>query len=223
MESATQGSISHSCPKCTLLSSRIDILNKNRDKILSTRRSQMLMMLQKVLAVIGSLYVAAVSVGLMIGDSFFVGLGVLALAFLIFVSLDALLDPEDTIKELGRYTLPGFSGHMMWYGFICCNCGGINCDYIHGHDAYITCQLCGSNIYVHSKRFYTNDGRPAPRPWRDLFRFWRMSRRMRKMRNIDSEIESIEAMGIRVLPPNTDITQIIKDLESNSGELPKKS
>lgn len=224
MESTAQKSTSHSCSKCTLLPDRSNIFSENYSKICNARKSQQFMMFKRALALIASLCLLMVFVALLITEgATWASLGVLVMAWLLYPILCSFLDPEDTIKELGYYALPGFSGHLMWYGFICPICGGENCDYIHGYDAHITCRLCGVNIYVRSKRFYTNDGRPAPRPWRDLYHLWRMSRRMKKVDNIDSEIQSIEAMGIRVFPPNTDVAQIIKDSEPDKGELPKKS
>lgn len=67
---------------------------------------------------------------------------------------------EHSIIGLGYYTMPGWSGHVMWYAFQCPECSELSIDYVHGW-AYLSCQSCNFNLDVYGDRFYTNDGRKA--------------------------------------------------------------
>lgn len=215
MESAADAKGPHTCPKCSLLPNRNAICSANRSKISRARMAQWSIRVKNILILIVSICLVGVSVGIMTEFSFQRGLGVLLLAVMVYFALGALLNAEDTVKELGYYALPGFTGHLMWYGFICTDCGEESCDYVHGYDAYITCQSCGTNLHVRSKRFYTNDGRPAPSRRRELLDLWRMSRKLKRTKRI-SEIEAVEAMGVRVVVPvDKDLKRVVEQDDEN--------
>ena len=96
-------------------------------------------------------------------------------------SLAGLYDLEDTIIPLGRFTLPGWSGHLMFWLFTCGDCQTQSVDYLHGYRLYLKCQRCGVHLSVRGARFFEEAGVPLPpSEWQMLKHDWRL-RRARKL------------------------------------------
>lgn len=92
-------------------------------------------------------------------------------------------EQEDYIVELGRFTLPHWNGHLMWYLFQCPCCGEQCVDYLHGHQLYLRCNECDVRWQVSQDRFYREAGLPKPSSvWRQFLEAWRLRRRYRKLR-----------------------------------------
>ena len=71
-----------------------------------------------------------------------------------------LYDPERSIIPVGRYTLPGWNGHNMFWLFQCPGCRLMSVDYLHGHHLYLKCGGCEAPLHVEGERFYTEAGVP---------------------------------------------------------------
>lgn len=171
---------SHPCSKCTLVENENMVAVANLSKMQNLLTIQAVARIKRMVSVIFQIVLAAVSVALLSEGSIREGVLMLLLTCFAHFAFEYLTNIEDTIIELGVYTLPGFAGHMMWYGFICTDCGEESWDYVHGHDAYMICRSCKVNLHVISSRFYTNDDRPAPSVWRQLratLRFWWKTRK----------------------------------------------
>lgn len=82
---------------------------------------------------------------------------------------------EEYVIPLSRFTLPGWSGHAMWYLFECPECEYQSVDYMHGHLHYLICQECDQHWNVRSRRFYDDSGIPAPPT------FWQRIKAMREI------------------------------------------
>jgi hypothetical protein len=70
-------------------------------------------------------------------------------------------DREDAIIELGRFTLPGWNGHLMFYLLQCMGCDQLYTDYAHGNRLYLQCP-CGAQTRLEGERFYRESGLPKP-------------------------------------------------------------
>lgn len=73
-----------------------------------------------------------------------------------------LYDLEDSIIAVGKFTLPRWTGHNIFWLFTCPECQLQSVDYLHGHRAYLRCPGCTLNIGVRGERFYRETGRPTP-------------------------------------------------------------
>jgi len=100
-----------------------------------------------------------ISLGTLFSGSILRGILGLLMSGGLHLLLRSLAKREDSIKKLGRYSLPDWAGHATWYGFICQKCGEESRDYVHGY-AYLICEHCKERTYVKGRRFYKNDGRP---------------------------------------------------------------
>ena len=89
---------------------------------------------------------------------------------------------EDFVVALGLFTLPGWSGHNMWYLFECPDCQELSHDYLHGHRLYLVCDNCDARWQVQQGRFYEDSGLPKPPT------FWQQLRMLREMqRRLNAE------------------------------------
>lgn len=84
------------------------------------------------------------------------------ISFVSFRIMLKLVGKEEGILEIGRFTLPDWSGHSMWYAFLCPSCGEIKKDYVHGHRPYLSCKSCRVKVKVTGKRFYIDSGQKYP-------------------------------------------------------------
>ncbi len=171
----------HRCVKCTAVESRGFIYSGHHEKIERCWRGQNIQLIQRVVGIIAIAVTALISIELLVRSNVREGLVGLLGVFVVYLLLGKANNPEDTIRELGYFTLPDWTGHLMWYGFICSQCGETNCDYCHGHDPYLKCQSCGANLHLRSKRFYANDGRAYPAAWRQALEMIRVMWRCRNM------------------------------------------
>lgn len=73
-----------------------------------------------------------------------------------------LYDLEETIIPLGRFTMPGWTGHGMFWLFTCPECQLPAVDYLHGYRPYLRCPLCDVRLSVNGARFYEAAGLPLP-------------------------------------------------------------
>jgi len=82
---------------------------------------------------------------------------------------------EDLVIEIGRFTLPQWSGCLPWFLFACHSCGQLSLDYLHGYEVYLSCQReeCRTSFRMRGARFYQAAGLPLPPSEQQL-------RRMRK-------------------------------------------
>ena len=105
-------------------------------------------------------------------------------------------DPEDTIIELGRFTLPGWHGHAMFYLLECRDCYEPFVDYTHGYHLYLKCPHCDVRRFVSQPRFFREAGLPQPPSfWQELGYLWRRRRGLR------AQFEAVERErrdGVRV-------------------------
>jgi hypothetical protein len=60
---------------------------------------------------------------------------------------------EDRIIELGYFSLPGWSGHLMFYLFYCTNCHKTRVSSRHGYEGSLRCGDCGLYTSLRGKRF----------------------------------------------------------------------
>ena len=90
-------------------------------------------------------------------------------------------EQEDYIVEIGRFTLPRWNGHLMWYLFQCPSCGERCVDYMHGHHLYLRCDECQIRWEVAQDRFYQEAGRPKPpSAWKQFWQARRLRNAYRK-------------------------------------------
>ena len=73
-----------------------------------------------------------------------------------------LYDLEDSIVFIGRFTMPGWTGHNAFWLFTCPGCRRQDVDYLHGFDLYLKCHHCGSPVHVLGDRFYEEADTPKP-------------------------------------------------------------
>ena len=77
-----------------------------------------------------------------------------------------LVDRQDLIIELGRYALPGWNQHMMWYLYVCGSCHTVQKSYVQdckaGIPIRLVCSNCGDFWEISQRRFFTNDQLPMP-------------------------------------------------------------
>lgn len=86
---------------------------------------------------------------------------------------------EDSILELGRYTMPRWVGHSMFYLFLCPNCGAYAVDYLHGMTLYMSCDACDAHIPLTQKRFYVERGGELPPSFFEQLRsLWRLRKEL---------------------------------------------
>lgn len=83
-------------------------------------------------------------------------LGMLLKSYLRMISL------EDHVISLGRFTMPEWSGHAMWYLFHCLECETFSIDYLHGYShsghLFLRCDECKQRWIVKKERFYHDNG-----------------------------------------------------------------
>ena len=77
-------------------------------------------------------------------------------------ALGRLYDLEDSIIPLGRFTMPRWSGHNMFWLFVCPECQEQSLDYLHGRHLYLTCKHCKNSVVVKGARFYEEACAPRP-------------------------------------------------------------
>ncbi len=91
-----------------------------------------------------------------------------------------LADPDDSVVELGLFTLPNHTWHKMFYLAECPNCHEQYVDYVHGYEPRLDCQNCRWPTHLRQARFYIQNGLPLPpsrlEQLKHAFKAWRLSR-----------------------------------------------
>lgn len=69
-------------------------------------------------------------------------------------------------KFIGKFTMPGWTGHSSFYLFKCIDCENVCVDYPHGYTSwgscYLTCAKCGSGPILKKKEYYERDSIVVP-------------------------------------------------------------
>ena len=82
---------------------------------------------------------------------------------------------QATSKPLfvGKFTMPGWSGHSGFYLFKCLECGDVNVDYPHGYCdfgcLFLSCKMCRERLVLDPRKegtVYKAEGVPIPLPSR---------------------------------------------------------
>ena len=113
---------------------------------------------------------------------------------------------------VGKFTMPGWTGHSGFYVFKCPECDDVRIDYPHGYCEngclYIYCDKCRFRIVFYPGRYrdvYKREQVVAPPTvWEILKYHWKNRKKFRKARRTNSDIEAVEAMGVRVVVPSDD-------------------
>lgn len=126
-------------------------------------------------------------------------------------------EQEDYIVELGRFTLPRWNGHAMWYLFQCPCCGEQCVDYLHRYRLYLKCSECDTRWQLSQDRFYREVGmQKPPSAWRQLLAVMQFNWRHRKQLR-----RAMEEGRLSLIPIPSRRQQEI-DLESLKGEPPEE-
>ncbi len=88
-----------------------------------------------------------------------------------------LYDLEDTVIALGKFMLPGWTGHGVFWLFTCPECQQQGVDYLHGHRLYLRCPSCQASWHVTGDRFYEAANLPKPPSRREEEAYLRERRR----------------------------------------------
>lgn len=96
---------------------------------------------------------------------------------------DFIFVPDNLVKEalnndynpvfINFFTLPGWSGHAAFYGFICQECRAFSVDYPHGYTGpgliFLTCQICQLNLILLEDEIYEREGMKPPPSLLEVF------------------------------------------------------
>jgi hypothetical protein len=88
-------------------------------------------------------------------------------------------EPEDAIIGLGRFMLPGWHDHAMFYLLECRNCYQQYVDSLHGNNLYLRCPDCHDIVRVTQERFFKEEGKELPpTPWQRVRHAWHLRREL---------------------------------------------
>ena len=115
---------------------------------------------------------------------------------------------------VGKFTMPGWSGHSGFYIFRCPECEEVSIDYPHGYCEngclYICCDICQFRIVFYPRQYrevYQREGVAAPPTfWEELKVLWRNRKKIKEFRKAaTAETEAVEEMGVRVVEDADDL------------------
>lgn len=144
-------------------------------------------------------------------------------ALLVFVVPKEIRDRANHKPEfVGKFTMPGWSGHSGFYVFKCPECDEVRIDYPHGYcengRIYIRCDKCRFQIVFYPGKYrdvYEREGVVMPPTfWEELKHLWRKRNRKKLKalrKNTTAEAEAVETMGVRVVPANEDIRRVVEE------------
>ncbi len=106
---------------------------------------------------------------------------------------------------VGKFTMPGWSGHSGFYLFKCTECGRVCVDYPHGYTdggcLYLRCDHCRFKVVLTPRKYrevYESEKVVAPPTfWQELKSLWETRKKIKDFRKTVGKIE--DKHGVHVL------------------------